>query len=89
MLHDHPKVGEVAVLAMPHERLGEGVCAYVVPVEGEQPTLAEVAAFADEAGLARQKIPEHVEVVDDLPRTASGKVRKDVLRRQIKDILAG
>lgn len=89
ILHDHPKIGEAAVLAMPHERLGEGVCAYLVPVPGEQPTLAEVAAFADEAGLARQKIPEHVEVVEELPRTASGKVRKDVLRRRIKEILAG
>ena len=74
---------------MPHERLGEGVCAYIVPVAGEQPTLAELAAFADAAGLARQKIPEHIEVVSELPRTASGKVRKDVLRRRVKEILAG
>jgi acyl-CoA synthetase (AMP-forming)/AMP-acid ligase II len=89
ILHDHPKVGEAAVLSMPHERLGEGVCAYIVPAAGEQPTLAELAAFADVAGLARQKIPEHIEVVSELPRTASGKVRKDVLRRRIKEILAG
>ena len=89
VLHDHPKIGEAAVLSMPHERLGEGVCAYIVPAAGELPTLAEVAAFADAAGLARQKIPEHIEVVSELPRTASGKVRKDVLRRSIKEILAG
>lgn len=87
VLHDHPGVREAAVVAMPHERLGEGVCAYLIPAEGSAPQLADVAAFADQAGLAKQKIPEHIELVDDLPRTASGKVRKDVLRRQISEAL--
>ncbi len=86
VLHDHPGIREAAVVAMPHERLGEGVCAFVIPESAEVvPDLALVAAFADEAGLAKQKIPQHVEVVDELPRTASGKVRKDVLRRRIKE----
>jgi non-ribosomal peptide synthetase component E (peptide arylation enzyme) len=47
-----------------------------------------VVAFADQAGLARQKIPQHIELVADLPRTASGKVRKDVLRQRIREQLA-
>jgi non-ribosomal peptide synthetase component E (peptide arylation enzyme) len=90
VLHGHPDIREVAVVAMPHERLGEGVCAYIVPVSNDSGLdLAGVARFADEAMLARQKIPQHIELVAELPRTASGKVRKDVLRRQIRDTLAG
>jgi acyl-CoA synthetase len=90
VLHGHPDIREVAVVAMPHERLGEGVCAYIVPVtEDSALDLAAVSRFADEALLARQKIPQHIELVAQLPRTASGKVRKDVLRRQIRDTLAG
>lgn len=90
VLHDHPCIGEVAVVGMPHERLGEGVCAYIVPHNaGDTLTLQSVARFADQALLAKQKIPQHIELVNELPRTASGKVRKDVLRRQIRDTLAG
>jgi acyl-CoA synthetase len=85
-LHHHSAIREVAVVSMPHERLGEGVCAVVILAEGHpQLTLAEVARFTDEQGLARQKIPERLVLVDDLPRTPSGKVRKDVLRRQLKE----
>jgi acyl-CoA synthetase len=90
VLHGHPDIREAAVVAMPHERLGEGVCAYIIPMtEGSSLDMKAVAQFADEALLAKQKIPQHIEIVADLPRTASGKVRKDVLRRQIKDKLAG
>ena len=89
VLHDHPDIGEVAVVGMPHERLGEGVCAYVVQRNaGDKLTLEAVAQFADQALLAKQKIPQHIELVTELPRTASGKVRKDVLRRRICDTLA-
>jgi acyl-CoA synthetase (AMP-forming)/AMP-acid ligase II len=89
VLHGHPDIREVAVVAMPHERLGEGVCAYIIPQDsGSALNLAAVAAFADSALLAKQKIPQHIELVSELPRTASGKVRKDVLRRQIRETLA-
>jgi acyl-CoA synthetase len=90
VLHGHPDIKEAAVVAMPHERLGEGVCAYIIPAaEGNGLDMEAVSRFADEALLAKQKIPQHIEIVSDLPRTASGKVRKDVLRRQVKDKLAG
>ena len=89
VLHDHMAIADVAVVAMPHHRLGEGVCAYIVAAAtGPAPGLEEVVAFADSAGLAKQKIPQHIEIVDELPRTASGKVRKDVLRRRIVEALA-
>jgi len=85
-LHHHAAIREVAVVSMPHERLGEGVCAVVILAEGhKQLALEEVARFTDEQGLARQKIPERLVLVDDLPRTPSGKVRKDVLRKQLKE----
>jgi acyl-CoA synthetase (AMP-forming)/AMP-acid ligase II len=89
VLHDHAAIRECAVVAMPHARLGEGVCAFIIPASDDgAPDLAAVVAFADQAGLARQKIPQHIELVADLPRTASGKVRKDVLRQRVRELLA-
>lgn len=88
VLHTHPGVREAAVVAMPHERLGEGVCAFVIPRD-PRPSPADLTAHVAASGLARQKIPERFELVDDLPRTASGKVRKDQLRAEIRTRLAG
>lgn len=82
VLHSHPAVREAAVVSMPHARLGEGVCAYVIAAA---PTDAEtLTAHVLASGLARQKCPERFEFVDDQPRTASGKVRKDLLREDIR-----
>ena len=86
-LHRHPAIREAAAVSMPHARLGETVCAYVVPAGDARPDLAELVAFLDAAGLAKQKFPERLELVDDFPRTASGKIRKDVLRRMIAEKL--
>jgi acyl-CoA synthetase (AMP-forming)/AMP-acid ligase II len=83
VLHRHPGVKEAAVVSMPHERLGEGVCAFVIAVGSEPPSGDELSAFAESQSLARQKIPERYEFVDDLPRTAAGKVRKDRLRKRL------
>lgn len=82
-LQAHPAVAEAAVVAMPHARLGEGVCAYVIMAAGAPATVAELKAYMLESGLARQKCPERVEFVADFPRTASGKIRKDMLREDI------
>ncbi len=87
-LHRHPAVREAVAVSMPHQRLGETVCAYVVPQDGASPTLADLVASLAAAGLAKQKFPEHLVLVEDLPRTASGKVKKDILRRMIADQLA-
>jgi acyl-coenzyme A synthetase/AMP-(fatty) acid ligase len=85
-LHHHPAIREAAVVSMPHERLGEGVCAFLILAEGAGDLgLGDVAAFTESRGLARQKIPERIELVADLPRTPSGKVRKDLLRKQLKE----
>ena len=78
-------VAEVAVVAAPHDRYGEQVCAVIRPSgTGDPPDLAALRASTEAAGLARQKWPEVVLVVDDLPRTPSGKVRKAALREQLR-----
>lgn len=80
-LECHPAIMEAAVVAMPHERLGEGVCAFLRIRPGEvAPTVPEINRFLGGAGLARQKFPERLEILDDFPRTPSGKVRKERLR---------
>jgi acyl-CoA synthetase (AMP-forming)/AMP-acid ligase II len=81
-----PEVAEVAVVAAPDARLGEHACAIVRLVPGAAPIdLKDIAAQLARVGLARQKWPEELRVVDDLPRTASGKVRKVDLRRQLRE----
>ena len=84
VLRSHPAVRDVAVVAMPHPRLGEGVCAYVMAA-GDPPAADALVAHVAASGLARQKIPERFEFVDEFPRTASGKVRKDRLREDVRD----
>jgi len=83
VLHRHPAIKEAAVVAMPHARLGEGVCAFVIPQPDRFVDVRSLTAWLEQAGMARQKFPERVELVDDLPRTASGKVQKNVLRERI------
>ncbi|GAA2864423.1 medium-chain fatty-acid--CoA ligase [Pseudonocardia halophobica] len=76
----HPAVAQVAVVAYPDERLGEKACAVVVPRPGERPTLEDLTSFLRGRGIATQKLPEKLLLVDELPMTATGKVQKFVLR---------
>jgi acyl-CoA synthetase (AMP-forming)/AMP-acid ligase II len=80
-----PQIAEVAVVAEPDARLGEHVCAVVRLAPGI-PTieLRDLTAELERIGLARQKWPETLRIVDDFPRTPSGKVRKVDLRRQLR-----
>ena len=80
-----PQVAEVAVVAVPDERLGEHACAVMRLVPGvESVDLSVITAELERIGLARQKWPEELRTVEDFPRTASGKVRKVDLRRQLR-----
>jgi acyl-CoA synthetase (AMP-forming)/AMP-acid ligase II len=88
-LYGHPAVAEVAIVAMPSAQTGEMGCAFIIPRAGQTIALPDVVRFLDQAGLARQKFPEHLVLVDDLPRVPSGKVRKDVLRQQARQIAEG
>jgi acyl-CoA synthetase len=79
-----PGVAEAAVVAAPDARLGERAAAVLRLLPGSPaPTLAEMRSHLDRIGLARQKWPEELHAVDELPRTASGKVQKFVLRKNI------
>ncbi|MET0188362.1 MAG: AMP-binding protein, partial [Pseudonocardia sediminis] len=78
-LASHPGVAEVAVIGVPSPRWGETVKALVVRNPGEDPSPEELIAHARER-LARYKCPTSVDFVDELPRNASGKVLKKVLR---------
>ena len=80
VLYRSGRVAEVAVVSMPSRRTGEAICAFIVPRPGAMPNLGEISRLVADAGLAHQKTPEHLELVDELPKTASGKVRKDQLR---------
>jgi cyclohexanecarboxylate-CoA ligase len=79
VLYEHPDIVDVAVVAIPDERTGERACAAVVSTN-EGLVLADLQAFLRDAGLATQKWPEAMRLVPELPRTASGKVQKFLLR---------
>ncbi|SED04914.1 AMP-binding protein [Rhodococcus koreensis] len=84
LLAAHPAVRGVAAVAMPDERLGEAVCLYLVAAPGYgDVTLEKIKAYLLEQGVAIQKVPERLEIVEALPTTATGKIQKNVLRAQI------
>ena len=75
-----PQVRDVAVVGMPDPRLGERACAFVVLRPGQTLTLKEMTEFLNSHKLSRHYLPERLELIKELPRTASGKVLKYVLR---------
>ena len=89
LLFEHPDVVEVevAIVAMPDPVMVERACAFVVPRDGARPTLAELVEFLDTLSVAKQKYPEHLELIAELPKTQSGKIRKFLLRQEIRRLL--
>lgn len=80
-----PSVTECAVVAAPDERMGEKAMAFLRLRPGtEAPDLESVQKHLAEAGLPKQKWVERLEVIDEFPRTPSGKIRKFVLRDQLR-----
>lgn len=92
ILLQHPKIHDACVVAMPDERLGERSCAYVVlKAPHHSLSLEELVAFFSRKRVAKYKYPEHIVVIEKLPRTASGKIqkfllRKDIMRRLTQDV---
>lgn len=84
-LVSHPAVKAVAVVGMPHPRLGETGCAVVVAEPGQTPTLADLTTFLIEKGVARFKLPERLEVWPSLPSTPSGKIQKFLIRQKLTE----
>ena len=84
LLIAHPAVSAAAAVGMPDAVLGERVCCYLVAAPDAAPlTVADMREYLLGAGLAIQKVPERVEVVTELPTTATGKIQKNLLRADI------
>ncbi|MGW0521195.1 AMP-binding protein [Crossiella sp. NPDC003009] len=81
-LAGHPSVGQVALVGYPHRAHGELACAVVVP-EGAPPTLTQLRAYLTERGMTEWYQPHRLELVPELPRNEMGKVRKNLLRKQL------
>ncbi len=84
LLGNHPEVADVAVAAMPDRVLGERACAFVVLKRpGRTLTLEEATTFLKEQKISVLDLPERLEIVDDLPKSAGGKVQKAELTRMV------
>ncbi|MBW1659929.1 MAG: AMP-binding protein [Deltaproteobacteria bacterium] len=89
LLNEHPKVANVAIVGMPDKEFGERACAYVVCKQGEVLTFDEMVAFLLEKKIAKYKLPERLEIMDQLPTVGdSGKVNKKALKKDIEEKLA-
>ena len=80
LLYKHPAVADCAVVAMPDERLGELGCCFVTLNPGTALSFGEMIDFLRAQGIAKNYLPERLEVVEAMPRTASGKIQKFALR---------
>ncbi len=85
LLFRHPAIAEVSVVGYPDARLGERACAFVRLREGAEFSFAEMTSYLEAQRMARQYIPERLEIVTDMPRTPSGKVQKFRLRAMAKE----
>jgi cyclohexanecarboxylate-CoA ligase len=84
LLADHPGIARGTAVGMPDQRLGERVCVYLVPADpSDPPSLHTLKDYLLEKGVALQKVPERVEIVGELPTTATGKIQKHLLREDI------
>jgi fatty-acyl-CoA synthase len=88
ILYTFEKIQQVAVVAVPHDRLGEGTCACIIPKQGQAFTYEELKSFLKDK-VARFKIPDRIELMDHFPTTPSGKIRKvelrEILAKKVQD----
>ena len=88
-LREHPAVGDVALIGAPGDPGQPGgpgaeiACAVVQPANGQAPELADLRAFLLTQGMTEWYLPQRIEIVDGLPRNATGKVEKKVLRDRL------
>jgi fatty-acyl-CoA synthase len=81
ILMEHPKIKQVAIVGVPDEKWGETGKAFIVCSEGETLTHAEVAEYLD-GKVARFKIPASIQLLDSMPQTVTGKLKKGVLKQK-------
>ena len=87
LLFVHPKVANVACVAMPDPVLSERVCAYVICAPGESLSFDEMVDFLKSKRVSAWKLPERLEIRDEFPMTPSGKIQKFLLRREIAELI--
>jgi long-chain acyl-CoA synthetase len=85
VLLSHPRIESAAVVGLPHERWSEAVTAFVVPKKGTQLTEEDVIAFCKKE-LGGFEVPKRVMLLEELPKTATGKVQKHVLRERYQEL---
>jgi malonyl-CoA/methylmalonyl-CoA synthetase len=88
LLDDQPGVLESAVIAVPHSDFGETPVAIIVPSRDKSPNLQQIESEIKLA-LARYKHPRKIIIVDQLPRNTMGKVQKNILRNEYKELFLG
>ena len=87
MLIEHSAIADIAIAAMPDKILGERACAFVVLKPDEAFTFEQMIAFLMEKKIAKYKLPERLEILDEFPVSAGGKIQKGVLTDQITAVL--
>ena len=85
LLYRHPSIVDAAIVGIPDDRLGERGCAFVTLKPGSNLTFDAMTGYLKDAKLARNYLPERLEVIAEMPRTASGKIQKFKLREIAKE----
>jgi len=85
LISSHAKVEYVAVVGMPDPDLGEQVCAYIKPVQGDSITYEDIIQHLEKLGASKIHYPKRIEFVEEIPLTAAGKADKKVLRKDIQE----
>jgi non-ribosomal peptide synthetase component E (peptide arylation enzyme) len=84
LLEGFPGLAEAAVCAYPDDKLGEKICACVVPLPDQvAPSLEEICSYLLEHGMAKFKLPERIEVMAALPRNPMNKVVRSALQEAL------
>jgi fatty-acyl-CoA synthase len=83
-LETHPKVGQAVVCGAPHKRLGEVCFAFVMPKAGERLTEGDIVEYC-RGQIADYKVPRHVDIVEDFPRTTTNKIQRFILQKEISE----
>jgi len=87
ILIKHPDIENVAMVGMPDPVLGERSCAYVVAKKGKNFTFEKMLSYLKEKGVATFKLPERLEVVDDIPLSEGKKPARNILKKDIEEKL--
>lgn len=82
-LMECPGVGDHATIGMPDERLGERICTFIVCANDVHPTLEEVNTYLNNNHVAKRLWPERLEFIDEIPKTATGKVKRHILAAEL------